>query len=124
MTATRNCPGTDAGNNFFPNGNTAIIHIALHFLVPLAVTGTFYTKKWLKAFGLLLCGLLIDADHLLADPVYDPDRCSIGFHPLHTPIPIALYSLLLIHPKTRLIGIGLYIHILLDVGDCLAMGTF
>lgn len=65
-----------------------------------------------------MCGLLIDVDHLLADPIYAPDRCSIGFHPLHTTIPIVLYSLLLIHPKTRLAGIGLYIHILLDISDC------
>ena len=65
-----------------------------------------------------MCGLLIDVDHLLADPVYDPNRCSIGFHPLHTALPIALYGLLLLHPKTRLVGIGLCIHIVLDIGDC------
>ena len=91
-------------------------------LVPLAVAGTLYLKRWLRAFGLLMLGMAIDADHLLADPVYDPDRCSIGFHPLHTPIPIALYGLLLVHPKTRLVGIGLYIHILLDMGDCVMRG--
>ena len=67
---------------------------------------------------MLMCGMIIDVDHLLADPIYDPNRCSIGFHPLHTVVPIALYGLLLIHPKTRLVGIGLYIHILLDIGDC------
>lgn len=101
-----------------------MIHIALHILAPLALAGIVYTKKWLKTFGLLLCGLLIDVDHLLADPIYDPQRCSIGFHPLHTPIPIALYGLLLIHPKTRLIGIGLCIHILLDLSDCMLKGGF
>jgi len=100
-----------------------LIHIALHFLIPLFVALAFYIKKWAKAFALLLCGLLIDVDHLLADPIYDPDRCSIGFHPLHTAIPIALYSLLLIHPKTRLLGIGLYLHILLDIGDCFVQGN-
>ena len=100
-----------------------MLHIALHFLIPLAVAGIAYTKKWLKAFGLLMCGLVIDVDHLLADPVYDPERCSIGFHPLPTALPIALYGLLLIHPKTRLVGIGLYIHIMLDFADCYFMGT-
>jgi hypothetical protein len=95
-----------------------LIHIALHFLVPALLAGILYLKKWLKSFALLMCGLLIDVDHLLADPIYAPDRCSIGFHPLHTTIPIVLYSLLLIHPKTRLAGIGLYIHILLDISDC------
>ena len=74
----------------------------------------------MKSFGLLLCGLMIDVDHLLADPIYDPNRCSIGFHPLHTWFVMPLYVALLFHPKTRLIGLGLCIHILLDIGDCLA----
>ena len=96
-----------------------MIHIALHLLVPLAVAGTFYLKKWLKAFALMLTGLLIDVDHLLAEPIYDPDRCSIGFHPLHHWIVIPVYAALLFHPKTRLVGIGLCIHIVLDATDCL-----
>lgn len=62
--------------------------------------------------------MLIDIDHLLADPIYDPTRCSIGFHPLHTSVPIALYVLALAHPKTRLLAIGLCIHIALDSIDC------
>lgn len=32
----------------------------------------------------MLATMLIDLDHLLADPIYDPNRCSIGLHPLHT----------------------------------------
>ena len=101
-----------------------MIHIALHFLTPLLIAGVFYTKKWLKSFGLLLCGLLIDVDHLLADPLYDPNRCSIGFHPLHTWFVIPIYAALLFHPKTRLVGLGLCIHIMLDISDCLVMGYF
>ena len=96
-----------------------MLHIALHFLVPLGVAATCYTRKWLKAFGLLLFGLFIDVDHLLADPVYDPERCSIGFHPLHTYWVMPVYVALLFHPKTRLVGIGLCIHIILDGLDCL-----
>ena len=68
--------------------------------------------------------MVVDLDHLIADPIYDPNRCSIGFHPLHTTVPIVLYSLLLLHPKTRLVGLGLFIHIALDAGDCLVQGTF
>ena len=67
----------------------------------------------------MMSTMLIDIDHLLADPIYDPMRCSIGFHPLHTWLPISLYVLALAHPKTRLLGIGLCIHILLDAADCL-----
>lgn len=67
---------------------------------------------------MLLVGLLIDLDHLLASPIYSPGRCSLGFHPLHTALPVAVYFLLLLHPKTRLVGIGLCVHIVLDAIDC------
>jgi hypothetical protein len=87
--------------------------------VPLPFTAGLYTKAWLKNYALMLAGLLIDIDHLLADPIYDAERCSIGFHPLHTPLPIILYVMLLVHPKTRALGIGLCLHILLDGAACL-----
>ena len=66
----------------------------------------------------MMATMLIDLDHLLAVPIYDAARCSIGFHPLHTLIPIIGYLLLCVFPKTRVIGIGLVIHILLDSIDC------
>lgn len=66
----------------------------------------------------MLLGLLIDIDHVLASPLYDPNRCSMGFHPLHTIIPVLLYVAMLLHPKTRLLGLGLCIHVLLDSADC------
>ena len=67
----------------------------------------------------MLSTMVIDLDHLLADPIYDPGRCSIGFHPLHKVFPIAMYVAALAHPKTRLVGLGLCIHIALDGLDCL-----
>ena len=63
-------------------------------------------------------GMLIDIDHLLATPIYDPQRCSVGFHPLHTVFPIILYVALTSFKKTRLLGLGLVIHIALDSMDC------
>ncbi len=66
----------------------------------------------------MLAGLFIDLDHLLADPIYDPGRCSLGFHPLHTAVPIFLYVAALAHPKTRILGIGLCVHVMLDGIDC------
>jgi len=48
--------------------------------------------------------MLVDLDHLLATPVPDPTRCSIGFHPLHDFIPIGFYGLMLLYKKTMLIG--------------------
>ena len=72
----------------------------------------------------MMSTMLIDLDHLLAIPIYDPMRCSIGFHPLHTAIPIALYLILCAPVKTRAIGVGLMIHILLDAMDCYQQGNF
>lgn len=62
--------------------------------------------------------MLVDIDHLLANPIYDATRCSIGFHPLHTLIPIGIYCLLCFPKKTRYLGIGLVIHMMLDSIDC------
>lgn len=62
--------------------------------------------------------MLIDLDHLLASPIFEPDRCSINFHPLHSYYAIAIYTLLLVPKKTRILGIGLKIHIIADSIDC------
>jgi len=64
--------------------------------------------------------MLVDLDHLLATPIYDPGRCSIGFHPLHTIFPIVLYGALCFVKKHRLnyIGLGLILHMALDSIDC------
>ena len=66
----------------------------------------------------MMATMAIDLDHLLADPIYDPGRCSIGFHPLHGLLAIGIYLLMLLHPKTRIVGIGLCIHMVLDSIDC------
>jgi hypothetical protein len=96
-----------------------IVHYGIHFIVPIIIAFTFYKKKFLKAAFILLSAILIDLDHLLANPIYDPNRCSINFHLLHTYPFIIIYSLLLISKKTRLFGIALLLHILADTVDCL-----
>jgi hypothetical protein len=98
-----------------------MLHLVLHVMVPLAIAWCCYRKQAWRVFGLLMAGMLIDVDHLLADPVYDPGRCSMGFHPLHTLPAIALYAGLCIPRITRIVGIGLMVHMLLDTGDCLGM---
>lgn len=98
-----------------------IIHYGIHLLLPLVVAIVFFRKQWKRAYLMMLCGLLIDLDHLLADPIFDPNRCSIGFHPLHTYWAIAVYVIMTLFKKTRLIGIGLVIHIIADQVDCLMM---
>lgn len=98
-----------------------VIHLLLHVAVPLAVAWLCWRARWRQAFAVMLATMAIDLDHLLADPVFDPQRCSIGFHPLHR-LPIAaLYPLLLLHPLTRWAGAGLCIHLALDALDCVLM---
>jgi hypothetical protein len=65
--------------------------------------------------------MLIDIDHLLANPIFDTSRCSINFHPLHSYYAIVIYIFMLIPNKTRILAIGLLIHILADSVDCLFM---
>ncbi len=95
-----------------------MLHLLLHCLVPLVIALACYRHKWSSAFLLMMLGMVIDLDHLLANPVYDPSRCSIGFHPLHSLLPISIYLALLAHEKTRLLGLGLCVHIALDSIDC------
>lgn len=96
----------------------AVIHLLLHAFVPLAIALVFHRKRWLRAWLWMLAGWVIDVDHLLADPIYVPDRCSIGFHPLHTAPAALAYVLLLLPRRTRLLAIGLLVHLGLDAADC------
>jgi len=96
-----------------------MLHISLHLVVPLVVVGLFFMKDWKIAYFIMLSTMLVDLDHLLANPIYDPNRCSIGFHPLHQPWFIAFYFILSFYPKMRFIGVGLVIHMVLDAIDCL-----
>ena len=98
-----------------------IVHMLLHFVMPAAIASIAYRKQFLKAWMIMIATMLIDLDHLLADPVYDPGRCSIGFHPLHQYPAIAAYAAIAVWPKLRLLGIGLLIHMMLDGVDCVWM---
>ena len=98
-----------------------LVHYGLHFGLPLVIAAIFFQKNWLKAYAIMILGMLIDLDHLLADPIFDSNRCSINFHPLHSYYAIVVYLLLLLPKKTRLIGIGLVIHIIADSADCYLM---
>lgn len=101
----------------------AVIHIIAHFCLPALVA--IAMARWMKPekpwyyYWVLMClTMVIDLDHLLATPIYDPGRCSIGFHPLHSFVAIGGYVVLLFPPKTRIVAIGLMIHIGLDLVDC------
>jgi len=95
-----------------------IIHYGLHYIVPLGIALYFYKKKWGTVYLILIATMLIDLDHLFATPIYDANRCSINFHPLHSNIAIVMYVLMFIPKKTRVIAIGLLLHIVTDAIDC------
>jgi hypothetical protein len=97
------------------------IHLMLHVAVPAAVALLFFRPRWKQAWLIMVATMVVDLDHLLADPIYDPGRCSIGYHPLHTWPAIAVYLLMTIPRPTRLVGLGLVIHMALDALDCLPM---
>lgn len=73
------------------------------------------------AWLLMMLTMLVDLDHLLANPVYDPNRCSIGFHPLHSYPAIAGYLVMSAIPKMRVIAYGLLIHMALDGLYCIRL---
>jgi hypothetical protein len=91
-------------------------------MIPLLFAIGFYRKTWRRTYSIMLIALVIDIDHVFASPMYDPTRCSMGFHPLHTIIPILIYVSALLPSKTRALGIGLCIHMILDSTDCYVNG--
>lgn len=95
-----------------------LVHYGIHFLVPIAIGFLFFKENRARVIQILLAGIVIDLDHLLANPIFSPDRCSIDFHPLHSYWAIALYISLVFFSKTRLVGIALLLHILADTIDC------
>lgn len=95
-----------------------LVHYTLHLLVPGLIAYVFFRKEWKKAWLIMLATMLVDVDHLFATPIFDPNRCSIGFHPLHSYWAIAVYIVLLLPKKTRIIAVGLLFHMLTDYIDC------
>lgn len=99
----------------------SLLHLSLHAAIPGAVALLFFRPHWKRAWLIMFATMLVDLDHLLADPIYDPGRCGIGFHPLHSYPAIAAYVLLLVPRLTRLLALGLVIHMALDAMDCVFM---
>ena len=96
-----------------------IVHYGFHFLVPLAISILFYKKSWKLVYLLFIGTMLLDLDHLLANPIFDSSRCSINFHPLHTFYAIGVYTIMLIPKKIRVLGIALLLHMFTDYLDCI-----
>ncbi|MBV7267181.1 DUF6122 family protein [Erythrobacter ani] len=98
-----------------------LLHYSGHWLVPFAIGWLIWRDSWLRAGAIIASANLIDLDHLLADPIFDPGRCSIGFHLLHGWEATIVYAALLMVPHrwARALGIGALLHLGVDYGDCL-----
>lgn len=100
-----------------------LIHYGLHFLAPGLIAwgigrGSWTALNWRQIWLVLLATMAVDLDHLLATPIFDPNRCSVGFHPLHSYFAIGVYMLLLLPRRTRIVAIGLLFHMMTDWLDC------
>ena len=96
-----------------------ITHLSGHYVLPLTIAYTGYGSTWKSAAKVMIASNLVDVDHLLAKPIYDPNRCSIGTHPLHTLPAISIYSAMVFNQETQELGIGLLTHMAVDFVDCI-----
>lgn len=101
-----------------------VLHYGGHIAVPFLLGLLFWRDRWKLAGLVMFSAGLIDLDHLLADPIFDADRCSIGFHPLHTVWAAVTYGVLLMVPKwwVRALATGSLLHLAVDGVDCAMMG--
>ena len=94
-------------------------HYFLHFGAPLFIAFFCFRKERQKTYIIFLLTMLIDLDHLIANPIFDSNRCSINFHPLHSYYAIGIYMVLAFFKRPlNIIGIGLLLHMLTDYSDC------
>lgn len=101
-----------------------ILHYFLHLGFPLIIAFLFFRKDWKRAYLIFLATMLVDLDHLLADPVFQANRCSINFHILHSYYAMVVYvGLLFFRKPFNIIGLGLLFHMLTDFIDCMFMYT-
>lgn len=98
-----------------------VLHVVLHAVVPALVARLTWRERWMRAWLVMMATMVVDLDHLLARPMYDPGRCSLGFHPLHSSWAIAGYLAMAAWARTRLVAVGLLVHMALDLSDCVGM---
>jgi len=95
------------------------LHLISHLLLPVVAARFLFRNQWKIAWLVMALTMVVDLDHLPANPVYDPNRCSIGFHPLHSYIAIVVYALMVAVPRLRIAAVGLLIHMAVDLGACI-----
>lgn len=103
----------------------AFVHYGLHFLAPWFIAALWRDRPRWKVYLLLLATMAVDLDHLLARPIFDPTRCSVGYHLLHSYPMIVIYVLMAVLPWgrwgapwwIRVLGVGLVFHMITDFQD-------
>ncbi|MFT4679769.1 MAG: hypothetical protein ACI9RU_002866 [Litorivivens sp.] len=98
------------------------IHYFSHLGLPFFIAYFFFRSEWKKAYLIMLATMLVDLDHLLANPIFQENRCSVGFHYFHSIYAIVVYiGMLFLKKPYRIVGIGLVLHMITDFVDCLIM---
>ncbi|MDD9953391.1 MAG: DUF6122 family protein [Candidatus Woesearchaeota archaeon] len=72
----------------------------------------FHWVAW-QVFG----SNILDIDHFLADPFYDPSRCSL-VHPLHS-WAVPIYVVFSFYGRFKYFFWAALLHVILDALDCL-----
>lgn len=100
------------------------MHYGAHWAAPFLIAWLFWREHWLRAGLVIATANLIDLDHLLASPIFDPGRCSIGFHLLHGWAAAFVFAAMLVVPRwwVRAFALGALWHLAVDYGDCAMMG--
>lgn len=99
-----------------------ILHYFLHFGFIGVLAFVFFRDDWKKAYLIMLATMLVDLDHLVADPIFQANRISIGYHFLHTHYAILIYISMIFLPRPyNIIGVGLLFHMITDFIDGLYM---
>lgn len=96
-----------------------IVHYFLHFVFPVVIALVFFKDNWKKAYLIMLITMLVDIDHVFADPIFELGRNSIGYHPLHSYPMIFLYFLgsIFLKGNYKIISVGLLFHMFTDFQD-------
>ncbi len=91
-------------------------HVPVHFILPLVI---FYYRRDRVELLLLEVANAIDLDHLLAATVFDPMRCSLTTHFLHSWQAALVYLVMCGIRPVRFFGIGALLHLAIDAPNCM-----
>ena len=58
----------------------SVFYVAFHFLIPGLIAILFFKKRRRRSWLIMILTMAVDLDHLMANPVCDPNRRSINFH--------------------------------------------